>query len=114
MPLAKSGKLKLLAVTSPKRLSWLPDVPTVAEAGLPGFDVVAWFGFVAPAGVPADIIARLNAEAQKALALPAVREALTKQGFDVMGGSSQEFGQFMKSEIDKWTRVVNNANLPKL
>ena len=114
VPLAKSGKLKLLAVTSPKRLSWLPDVPTVAEAGLPGFDVVAWFGFVAPAGVPADIIARLNAEAQKALALPAVREALTKQGFDVMGGSSQEFGQFMKSEIDKWTRVVNNANLPKL
>ena len=114
VPLAKSGKLKLLAVTSPKRLSWLPDVPTVAEAGLPGFDVVAWFGFVAPAGVPADIIARLNAEAQKALALPAVREALTKQGFDVMGGSSQEFGQFMKSEIDKWTRVVNSANLPKL
>jgi len=114
VPLAKSGKLKLLAVTSPKRLSWLPDVPTVAEAGLPGFDVVAWFGFVAPAGVPADIIARLNVEAQKALALPAVREALTKQGFDVMGGSSQEFGQFMKSEIDKWTRVVNSANLPKL
>ena len=114
VPLAKSGKLKLLAVTSPKRLSWLPDVPTVAEAGLPGFDVVAWFGFVAPAGVPADIIARLNAEAQKALALPAVREALTKQGFDVMGGSAQEFGQFMKSEIDKWTRVVNSANLPKL
>jgi tripartite-type tricarboxylate transporter receptor subunit TctC len=114
VPLAKSGKLKLLAVTSPKRLSWLPDVPTVAEAGLPGFDVVAWFGFVAPAGVPADIIAKLNAEAQKALALPAVREALTKQGFDVMGGSAQEFGQFMRTEIDKWTRVVNSANLPKL
>ncbi len=114
VPLAKSGKLKLLAVTSPKRLSWLPDVPTVAEAGLPGFDVVAWFGFVAPAGVPADIVARLNAEAQKALALPAVREALTKQGFDVMGGSAQEFGQFMRTEIDKWTRVVNSANLPKL
>ena len=112
--LAKSGKIKLLAVTTPKRLSWLPDVPTVAEAGLPGFDVVAWFGFVAPAGTPADIVARLNAEAQKALALPSVREALTKQGFEVMGGSSQEFGQFMRTEIDKWTRVVNGAGLPKL
>ena len=112
--LAKSGKIKLLAVTTPKRLSWLPDVPTVAEAGLPGFDVVAWFGFIAPAGTPADIVARLNAEAQKALAMPSVREALTKQGFEVMGGSSQEFGQFMRAEIDKWTRVVNGAGLPKL
>ena len=114
VPLAKSGKLKLLAVTSPKRLAWLPDVPTVAESGLPGFDVVAWFGFVAPAGVPADIVARLNAESQKALAMPAVRESLAKQGFDVMGGSAQEFGQFMRAEIDKWTRVVNGAGLPKL
>jgi tripartite-type tricarboxylate transporter receptor subunit TctC len=112
--LAKSGKIKLLAVTSPKRLPSMPEVPTVIEAGLPGFDVVAWFGFVAPAGTPAEIVAKLNAEAQKALALPAVREALTKQGFDVMGGSAQEFGQFMKTEIDKWTRVVNGANLPKL
>jgi tripartite-type tricarboxylate transporter receptor subunit TctC len=114
VPLAKSGKLKLLAVTSPKRLAWLPDVPTVAEAGLTGFDVVAWFGFVAPTGVPADIVARLNAESQKALAMPAVRESLAKQGFDVMGGSAQEFGQFMRAEIDKWTRVVNGAGLPKL
>jgi tripartite-type tricarboxylate transporter receptor subunit TctC len=114
VPLAKAGKLKLLAVTSPKRLSWLPEVPTVAESGLPGFDVVAWFGFVVPAGVPADIVAKLNAEAQKALALPAVRESLAKQGFDVMGGTPQEFGQFMRAEVEKWTRVVNAAGLPKL
>ncbi len=112
--LARSGKIKLLAVTSPKRLPSMPEVPTVIEAGLAGFDVVAWFGFVAPAGTPPDIVARLNAEGQKALALPAVREALTKQGFDVMGGSAPDFGQFMRGEIDKWTRVVNGANLPKL
>jgi len=114
VPLARSGKLKLLAVTSPKRLAWLPDVPTVAEFGLPGFDVVAWFGFVAPAGVPVDIVTRLNAESQKALAMPAVRESLARQGFDVMGGSAAEFGQFMRAEIEKWTRVVNGAGLPKL
>ena len=114
VPLAKSGKVKLLAVTSPRRLSWLPDVPTVAEAGLSGFDVIAWFGWVGPAGLPAEVVTKVNAESNKALALPAVKEALFKQGFDIMGGTPQEFGAYMKSEIEKWTRVVNGANLPKL
>lgn len=104
--LAKSGKVKMLAVTTPKRLSWLPDVPTVAEAGLPGFDVTAWFGFVAPAGTPEAILQRLNAESLKALEQPAVRQALINQGFEIMGGSRQEFAQFMRAEIDKWARVV--------
>jgi tripartite-type tricarboxylate transporter receptor subunit TctC len=106
VPLAKSGKLKLLAVTTPKRVSWLPDVPTVAESGLPGFDVTAWFGLVAPAGTPEPIIQKLNAEANKALGVQSVRDALVNQGFELMGGSTKEMGDFMRAEIDKWTRVV--------
>jgi tripartite-type tricarboxylate transporter receptor subunit TctC len=106
LPLAKAGKIKLLAVTTPKRLPWLPDVPTVAESGLPGFEVIAWFGLVAPAGTPPAIVQRLNAEAQKALADPGVRQRLADQGFDIMGGTPAEFGAFMKAEIDKWAKVV--------
>jgi tripartite-type tricarboxylate transporter receptor subunit TctC len=104
--LAKSGKLKLLAVTTPKRVSWLPDVPTVAESGLPGFDVTAWFGLVALAGTPEPIIQKLNAEANKALGVQSVRDTLVNQGFELMGGSAKEMGDFMRAEIEKWTRVV--------
>ena len=114
IPLAKSGKLKILAVTTSKRLASMPDVPTVIEGGLAGFDVTAWFGLVAPAGTPSDIVQRLNAESNKALAMPAVRQALANQGFEIGGGSPQEFGQFMRAEIDKWTKVVNGAGIPKL
>ena len=105
LPLARGGKVKLLAVTTPKRLSWLPETPTVA-ASLPGFEVIAWFGLVAPAGTPPAVVQRLNAEAQKALADPGVRQRLADQGFDIMGGSAAEFGAFMKNEIDKWSTVV--------
>ena len=114
IPLAKSGKLKILAVTTAQRVSSMGDVPTMIESGLPGFNVTAWFGFVAPAGTPADIVKKLNAESQKALALPSVREALANQGFEIAGGSPQEFAQFMRAEIEKWTRVVNGAGLAKL
>ena len=114
LSLVKSGKLKMLGVTTPKRVSWLPDVPTVAEAGLPGFDVTVWYGFVAPTGTPSEVVQIINAETQKALALPAVRESLTRQGFEIMGGSPQEFAAFMKADIEKWSRLVRTANLPKL
>jgi tripartite-type tricarboxylate transporter receptor subunit TctC len=114
LPLVKSGKLKMLGVTTPKRVSWLPEVPTVAEAGLPGFDVTVWYGFVAPNGAPAEVVQIINAETQKALALPLVRESLSRQGFEIMGGSPQEFAAFMKADIEKWSRLVKAANLPKL
>jgi len=104
--LARAGKLKMLAVTTPRRLSWLTDVPTVAESGLAGYEVIAWFGLVAPAAVPAPVIQRLSAEAGRVLADPAVRQALQNQGFEVMGGTPAEFGQFMRAEIDKWAKVV--------
>lgn len=114
IPLAKAGKIKLLAVTSSKRLSWLSDVPTVAESGLPGFEVIAWFGFVGPQGMPAPIVSKLNAEVQRILQIPSVVDSLSQQGFDVMGGTSNEFGSFIRSEIDKWTKVVNQAGIQKL
>jgi tripartite-type tricarboxylate transporter receptor subunit TctC len=114
LPLVKSGKLKMLGVTTPQRVTWLPEVPTVAEAGLPGFDVTVWYGFVAPAGTPSEVVRIINTETQKALALPAVRESLSRQGFEIMGGSPQEFASFMKADIEKWSRLVKTANLPKL
>lgn len=106
MGLAKAGKLRILGVTTPKRLSFWPELPTIAESGLPGFEVIAWFGLFAPAGTPAAMIDRLNAEANKALAMPSVRENLMTQGFELMGGTVAEFGAFVRSEIDKWAKVV--------
>jgi tripartite-type tricarboxylate transporter receptor subunit TctC len=93
-------------VTTPKRLSFWPELPTIAESGLPGYEVIAWFGLFAPAGTPSTVIDRMNAEANKALAMPAVRENLVAQGFELMGGSVAEFAAFVRSEIDKWAKVV--------
>ncbi len=106
MGLAKAGKLRILGVTTPKRLSFWPELPTIAESGLPGYEVIAWFGLFAPAGTPAAVIDRMNAEANKALAIPAVRENLVAQGFELMGGSVAEFAAFVRGEIDKWAKVV--------
>ncbi|MBC7781226.1 MAG: tripartite tricarboxylate transporter substrate binding protein [Proteobacteria bacterium] len=104
--LAKAGKVRMLAVTTPKRLSWWPELPTIDESGVKGYEVIAWFGVFAPAGTPEAIVERLNAEANKAIALPAVREALVAQGYEVIGGSSREFAGFVRNELDKWTKVV--------
>ncbi|MEI6319455.1 MAG: tripartite tricarboxylate transporter substrate binding protein [Pseudomonadota bacterium] len=106
MGLAKAGKLRILGVTTPKRLSFWPELPTIAESGLPGYEVIAWFGLFAPAGTPAPVIDRMNAEANKALAIPAVRENLMTQGFELMGGSVAEFTAFVRNEIEKWAKVV--------
>lgn len=109
MELAKAGTVRMLAVTSAKRLSWLPDVPTVAEAGLPGFEATAWFGFVGPAGMPKDIVEKLNVEARKAMDVPEVRRTLTAQGFEVIGGTPQEFQRFISAEMAKWAKVVSTS-----
>lgn len=106
LELAKAGTVRMLAVTSAKRLPWLPDVPTVAESGLPGFEATAWFGFVAPAGTPRDIIDKLNAEARKAVESPEARKTLQAQGFEVMGGTPAEFETFITAEMAKWAKVV--------
>ncbi len=106
MGLAKAGKVRILGVTTPKRLSWWPELPTVAESGLPGYEVIAWFGLFGPAGMPAAIVERLNVESNRVLAQPAVRENLVQQGFEILGGSVQDFTAFVRSELDKWARVV--------
>jgi tripartite-type tricarboxylate transporter receptor subunit TctC len=107
MPHIKAGNLKAFAVTSAVRSEALPDVPTVAEAGkLPGFEASSWFGLLAPAGTPADIVNRLQQETAKALNLPAVKERLLAQGAIPSGNSPAEFAALIDAEIKKWEAVV--------
>ena len=105
----ESGKLKALAVAGPARLPQLPSVPTAAEAGLQGFEVSAWFGVVAPRGTSSDVVARLNAEVQRAIASPEARELLSAQGLDPGADSPEHFAAFIGSEIAKWSRIVKTS-----
>ena len=107
MPHVKSGKLKALAVTSPKRSPVAPDLPTVAESGLPGYEAIAWNGLLAPAGTPPEVVARLNAELRKALALPEVKDKFEAQGFAASWNTPEAFGGFLQAEVDKWAKVVS-------
>ncbi len=106
LPHAKAGKLRPLAVTSLTRSSALPDVPTMDEEGYKGFDATSWFGLLAPAGTPKDIITKLNAASVKALASPEMRERLAAQGADPIGNTPEQFAAFIKGEIDKWAKIV--------
>lgn len=105
-PHLQSGKLRALAVASPRRLTQLPMVPTTAEAGLPGYEVSVWFGLVAPKGTPNDVVERLNSEVQKALTITEVREALSNQGFEPSGSSPEEFSTLIGAESARWSRAV--------
>ena len=109
LPQIKGGKLRALAVTSATRAAALPDVPTVAEAGLPGFEASSWFGVLAPAGTPVAIIARLNAEIAKWLASPEAREKLASQGANAAGGSPEDFAKHIAAETAKWQKVVKES-----
>ena len=111
LPHIRSGKLRALAVTSEKRFSILPDIPTVAEEGLPEFDLSTWWGLVAPAAVSKDIIARLQAETIKALRQPDVKEKLAFAGADTVGNTADEFAAFIRAERAKYARIVNDANI---
>ena len=102
----KAGKLKGLAVTSAKRSSLAPDIPTLAEQGFPQFDATAWIGLLAPANLPAAIADKLSGETQRIMRLPEVRQALVSQGFEVVGGTPEEFSAFIRAETEKWTRIV--------
>jgi tripartite-type tricarboxylate transporter receptor subunit TctC len=105
-PLVLSGKLRALAVTSASRSPVLPDVPTAEEAGFPNFVVTAWYGIVAPAGTPADVVKRLNDAANKALQDPGLREKLAQQGSDAAGGTPAQFSEHLKKELARWTEAV--------
>jgi tripartite-type tricarboxylate transporter receptor subunit TctC len=111
LPHIKSGKLRALAVSSSKRSPALPDVPTTGEAGVKGAEAPLWFGVWGPAGIPADIVAKINADVRRALADAGVKEKLANLGNDGMDMSPQEFARFVRSEIDDYQRVVRAAGL---
>jgi len=106
MPFVKAGKLKALGLTSPVRSPAAPDVPTIAESGLPGYEVFAWNGVFVPAGTPKAIIQQLNDQIRKAMLLPQVKDKFSAQGFAASWNSPENFGVFVKNEVDKWSRTV--------
>jgi tripartite-type tricarboxylate transporter receptor subunit TctC len=109
MPYVADGKLVALAVTGPKRVSFAPEIPTTAEAGLPQLGYTTWYGLDAPKGTPKAIIDRLNAELVKALADPAVQERIRSIGFEAEPSTPEEFGQFVESELGKWQTIVKET-----
>jgi len=111
MPSVKAGKIRALAVTSSKRLPLLPDVPTMAEAGLPGFESVNWQGVVVPAGTPRAIVDRLNREFNAILAMPEQRDAILATASEPAGGTPEEFADLIRREIPKWAEVVKAAKI---
>ena len=111
LPHIKAGKLKAFAVTSPKRLSNLPEVPTLAESGLTGYDSTGWFGLVAPAGTPASIIQRLNAEFTAALNDEGIKSQMRQNGMEPVPTTTEGLDAYIKSETQKWGRVIRQANI---
>ena len=108
-PHAKSGRVRPLAITSMKRSPAVPDVPTLHEAGVPGFDAVGWWGVLAPAGTSPAIVNKMNAEISAIVNEPKTRQWLERQGFEAAAGSAAEFGRFIKSEIAKWGEIVKTS-----
>ena len=111
LPHIKAGKLKAFAVTSPKRLSNLPDVPTLSESGLTGYDSTGWFGLVAPTGTPPQIIQRLHAEFTAALNDESIKSQMRQNGMEPIATSIEGFDSYIKSETQKWAKVIKQANI---
>lgn len=105
----RNGKLKILAITSAKRSSQLPDVPTLAEQGYKGFEAVTWFGILAPAGTPAPIVAQLNKAINQALQQADVIDKLKSEGGDVLGGTSEQFSALLRTEVPRWAKIVKDS-----
>jgi tripartite-type tricarboxylate transporter receptor subunit TctC len=111
LPHLRAGKLRALGVSSATRSSLAPDLPTIAESGVPGFDVEVWFGVVTPAGTPKEVVRQLNAEINRALALPEVRRRFAEQGVRAIGGTPEQFGAYLHSQITRWAKVVKDAGV---
>ena len=111
LPQIKANRLRAIAVTTAKRSAQLPDLPTIAEAGVPGYEAAGWFGFAAPAKTPRDVVMKLNREIVRILTIPEVKEKLVAQGAEPVGDSPEEFARFIKSEAAKWGKVIKSLNL---
>lgn len=109
MQQVKAGRLRALAVSSARRTSAAPDVPTVAESGLPGFEVSSWYGVSGPAGLPSEVVARINAEVNKALATPQMKERMTSLGIEGTPGTPADFTAFLKRDIARWAKVIKDS-----
>ena len=109
LPLINAGKLKALGVTTAKRLAPLPNVPTIAESGVPGYEAVNWYGVFVPAGTPKDIVAKLHDDIVRVLRQPDVKERFAGEGGDIIADTPEQFGVFIRKEIPKWTKVIKDA-----
>ena len=111
VPHARAGKLRALAVTTPKRAPMLPDVPTLSEAGVPGYDVTTWYGLLVPAGTSSEIIARLNGATINAMAHPAVKERFATTDLDPNTSTPEQFGAYIRGEVAKWAKVIRESGI---
>ena len=111
LPHVKAGKIRGLAVSSMERVAAAPEIPTVAESGVPGFEAETWFGLLAPAATPPEIIRRLNADVLKALTKPDVKEKLASLGLTITGSTPEKFSAYIKSEYSKWAKVIKDAGI---
>jgi tripartite-type tricarboxylate transporter receptor subunit TctC len=111
LPQVKSGRLKGIAVSGSKRSDAAPDMPTVAESGLPGYEVTLWYGVWGPKGLPKEVINRWNAELAKILKSPDMKARLATEGLDALGSTPDEFRTHLKTEIAKWAKVIKDANV---
>jgi tripartite-type tricarboxylate transporter receptor subunit TctC len=111
LPHVKAGKLRAIAVSTRTRSPLFPELPTVAESGVPGFDVEVWFGVVAPAGTPKDVVATLNAEVNRVLSLPEVKQRFAQQGVQTVGGTQEQFGAYLRDQMTRWAKVVKQARV---
>ena len=112
LPQMKANRLRALAISSRQRSPLAPDLPTIEEAGFPGFETDTWYGFIAPAGMAASVVKRINADTARILELPEMKTALAQQGAQPAGGSPEEFRRFIRSEIEKWGRAIHAAKVP--
>lgn len=111
VPQARANSLRAIAVSGSKRLSLLPDLPTIAESGYPGFETRTWYGLFGPAGLPPEHVAKLVADTHWVLHSPDVAEKLASQGWDILGSAPADFAVVLKSELDKWSTVIKGAKI---